>query len=547
MVDKYCVALAKVYLTFSRAAPLYTHTMVSSGEGYFRSSASTAAPSTISRTITVDWGKNAFTPRQPPAHQDPAILAEASSQAMVAAGSILAAGGSEAVAMSSAKAAAETVLNERASGGFFGRRKHKREAEIVGSMAYMSVANSQRGGGAFSSVYSFNTPPKPPPIIHNNLSTKTPSTLGYSTKAGYEPSTLEKVLSGASTKKDSSEKVKEVDVAPIETRQDDEEEEQDEDHNSVTQYWKRKQSENTNGASPKKTLAFKERIQCIPNQHRSVDSYDDDGETMDDNTVYSADYTYDDATYDSQTMVNTVHINETACCNNPQLEEGLLNVISCFFCGYGSSANSDKEEAKSQNDGHNRMKSDEVITGIYKEGDQQVKDWNPVATGNRNNNDEVEESSILADPIIKDRSYVSPYNRSRSIGPAEVKRHLDEESPSHIQTGSTGVFWNAAPTIRSESARLLEQAVLQAISPANSAAVRSPKETTEDEESFDDLLDLASNPMSPNARKYPFGSRFQVRGIDKGGTTPATVGPEDHMNLTSPSRKRSFFGWKRRR
>jgi hypothetical protein len=103
------------------------------------------------------------------------LLSRATSQAMVAAQSILLSGGSQATALSTAKAAAQSILldvhenllftddNEPSSSdndvtgsannkSFIGRRKAKRQAEIISSMALLSVNNSLQNHPICSSV-----------------------------------------------------------------------------------------------------------------------------------------------------------------------------------------------------------------------------------------------------------------------------------------------------------------------------------------------------------------------------------------------------------
>jgi hypothetical protein len=79
------------------------------------------------------------------------LLSKATSQAMIAARSILMSGGSQQTALSTAKAAAQSILAPHISDNdsvvtagqtFLGRRKGKRQAEIVASMALLSVNNS---------------------------------------------------------------------------------------------------------------------------------------------------------------------------------------------------------------------------------------------------------------------------------------------------------------------------------------------------------------------------------------------------------------------
>ncbi|EEC43059.1 predicted protein [Phaeodactylum tricornutum CCAP 1055/1] len=80
--------------------------------------------------------------------QEAIVLSQATSQAIVAARSILESGGSEATALSTAKAAAQSILipflsdtEHGASKLFLGRRKAKRQADIIASMAILSVTN----------------------------------------------------------------------------------------------------------------------------------------------------------------------------------------------------------------------------------------------------------------------------------------------------------------------------------------------------------------------------------------------------------------------
>jgi hypothetical protein len=79
------------------------------------------------------------------------LLSKATSQAMIAARSIVLSGGSQQTALSTARAAAQSILAPHISDNdsivtagqsFLGRRKGKRQAEIVASMALLSVNNS---------------------------------------------------------------------------------------------------------------------------------------------------------------------------------------------------------------------------------------------------------------------------------------------------------------------------------------------------------------------------------------------------------------------
>jgi len=117
--------------------------------------------------------------------QEAALLSQAASQAMAAARSILMTGGTEETALTTAKAAAQSVLlknnvsdldgastSHSASVAGMGRRKAKRQAQIVASMALMSVKNNI-GGSAMS----------PPAIIGGSscasgASLRQPSTIG---------------------------------------------------------------------------------------------------------------------------------------------------------------------------------------------------------------------------------------------------------------------------------------------------------------------------------------------------------------------------------
>lgn len=86
--------------------------------------------------------------------QEAEVLSRATSQAIIAARSILLSGGSQATALSTAKAAALSVLMPTALGPentnhltamgrqMINRRKAKRQADVVASMAYLSVKNT---------------------------------------------------------------------------------------------------------------------------------------------------------------------------------------------------------------------------------------------------------------------------------------------------------------------------------------------------------------------------------------------------------------------
>ena len=84
------------------------------------------------------------------------VLSQATSTATIAARSILISGGSEATALKTAKAAAQSVLRsqfgaELGNGpkGIMRKRKIKRQAEVVSSMALISATNSVRNGSDY--------------------------------------------------------------------------------------------------------------------------------------------------------------------------------------------------------------------------------------------------------------------------------------------------------------------------------------------------------------------------------------------------------------
>ncbi|KAL3912357.1 MAG: hypothetical protein SGARI_001200 [Bacillariaceae sp.] len=97
------------------------------------------------------------------------LINKATQTAIVAARSILMSGGSEEVALKTAKAAAESVLNPQASdndtvsgrstvGSVFGgrKRKAKRQAEVVASMALMSASSGIRHAGSSMDMSEWN-------------------------------------------------------------------------------------------------------------------------------------------------------------------------------------------------------------------------------------------------------------------------------------------------------------------------------------------------------------------------------------------------------
>lgn len=99
-------------------------------------------------------GSNASVASGPKA-MEAQVISEATKTAIVAARSILLSGGSENVALKTAKAAAESVLNPSVSDSdtisarsvtFLRRRKAKRQAEVVASMALMTASANVRDG-----------------------------------------------------------------------------------------------------------------------------------------------------------------------------------------------------------------------------------------------------------------------------------------------------------------------------------------------------------------------------------------------------------------
>ena len=92
--------------------------------------------------LSTSFGKTSS--RKPTEAEEAELLSQATAQAMTAARSILLAGGSESTALSTAKAAATSILAPSSTDheygkSFLGRRKGKRQAEIVASMALLSV------------------------------------------------------------------------------------------------------------------------------------------------------------------------------------------------------------------------------------------------------------------------------------------------------------------------------------------------------------------------------------------------------------------------
>jgi hypothetical protein len=143
------------------------------------------------------------------------LLSQATSTAVVAARSILMAGGSEDVALMTAKAAAESVLipskntadGETLSGrsapgmGFLRRRKMRRQAEVVASMALVAASNDIRNG--ITMVWGDSNPGSIMGPYASNITTRSmhtadePSVLSGSTRLcprGPSPSTHSRTL-----------------------------------------------------------------------------------------------------------------------------------------------------------------------------------------------------------------------------------------------------------------------------------------------------------------------------------------------------------------
>lgn len=123
------------------------------------------------------------------------LLSQATRTAIVAARSILMSGGSEDVALKTAKAAAESVLNPCSSDNdtitgrgtsFLRRRKVKRQAEVVASMALTTAANNMRNG--ISTDWSESNPGSHINPYTRNITTRSmntqdePSVLSGSTR-----------------------------------------------------------------------------------------------------------------------------------------------------------------------------------------------------------------------------------------------------------------------------------------------------------------------------------------------------------------------------
>jgi hypothetical protein len=126
------------------------------------------------------------------ASQQAHLLSHATVTAIVAAKSILMSGGTEDVALRTAKAAAVSVLDpvssdgdtiSRRSLGFFGRRKVRRQAEVVASMALVTATSNLQGGVASDWSTSDGIP-----VSHINPYAKNITTRPMSTAD--EPSVL---------------------------------------------------------------------------------------------------------------------------------------------------------------------------------------------------------------------------------------------------------------------------------------------------------------------------------------------------------------------
>ena len=118
------------------------------------------------------------------------VLSQATSQAITAARSILMSGGTESTALSTARAAAQSILVPYAgdpekvapSLSFLGRRKARRQADIVASMALLSVKNSLSGTGGshaedVAAALLLDGHNLPPQMIEEQGSYRVPSSL----------------------------------------------------------------------------------------------------------------------------------------------------------------------------------------------------------------------------------------------------------------------------------------------------------------------------------------------------------------------------------
>lgn len=137
------------------------------------------------------------------------LLSHATATAIVAAKSILMSGGTEDVALHTAKAAAVSVLNPSGSDtdtsirrnlGFFGRRKVRRQAEVVASMALVTATNNLQGVPSDWSA-SDSTPGSHSNPYAKNITTRSmntadePSVLSGTTKPPRPPLSAATVLS----------------------------------------------------------------------------------------------------------------------------------------------------------------------------------------------------------------------------------------------------------------------------------------------------------------------------------------------------------------
>jgi hypothetical protein len=135
------------------------------------------------------------------------LLSQATTTAMIAARSILMSGGTEETALKTAKAAAQSVLNPGAadadsvsgkSNTFLRRRKAKRQAEVVASMALMSATSNARATGGVDWETVSNTsgghnsyPPRTMmPSHHNNMNQFNGYAQNITTRSQDDPSVL---------------------------------------------------------------------------------------------------------------------------------------------------------------------------------------------------------------------------------------------------------------------------------------------------------------------------------------------------------------------
>lgn len=137
------------------------------------------SPSAASHRSQASAARGSSSRRLSTEAEEAELLSQATAQAMIAARSILMAGGSDATALSTARAAATSILapttttrSDYEQKSFLGRRKGKRQAEIVASMALLSVkqtmpqdhATPTAAGGGNATTHSQRSVPPSSPV-----------------------------------------------------------------------------------------------------------------------------------------------------------------------------------------------------------------------------------------------------------------------------------------------------------------------------------------------------------------------------------------------